>query len=244
MSTLTTLHRDEHLIVVDKPAGLLIHPNAYDWKSPTCLSLVEQMTGKKGYTVHRLDRGTSGVLVLALDATTAAALALAFRERKVEKRYIALVRGFVDDAGEVDSPIKRGPDAPEAPALTLYRAIGRVELQVPIGPHPTARYSLVSLDLKTGRLHQARRHMHRINHPVVGDKRHGDRDHNRYFRERFGLEYLFLRAVGIVFPDPVGGGRIDVWAGLPDYWRQVLAGIALEIPPELERPPQVRRIEE
>ncbi len=243
MPTLTTLHRDEHLIVVDKPAGLLIHPNAYDWKSPTCMSLVEELTGKKSYTVHRLDRGTSGIVVLALDAASAAALSLAFRERRVEKRYLALVRGFTDEEGEVDSPIRRGSDSPEAPALTLYRTISSVELPVAIGPHATARYSLVSLDLKTGRLHQARRHMHRINHPVVGDKRHGDRDHNRYFLERFGREYLFLRAIGITFPDPATGGRIEVWGGLPGYWRQVLTEIAMEVPPELDRPPLARQIE-
>ncbi|HUX12965.1 MAG TPA: pseudouridine synthase [Spirochaetia bacterium] len=227
---LTTLFQDDYIVVVDKPPGLMIHPNAYDWKSPTCMGLVERMTGRKAYTVHRLDRGTSGVVILALNPEVAAAFSLAFRERRVEKRYLALVRGYTDEEGLVDSPISRTPDSSEAPALTLYRTLSRVEIPVPIGPHQSARYSLLALDLKTGRRHQARRHVQRINHPVIGDKRHGDRNHNNYFHERFGREYLFLRAVGVSFQHPVTGLVIDAWAGIPEFWQMVLGELGLEIP--------------
>ena len=228
------LYRDDHLLVLDKPPGVMVHPNAYDWKSKTCIDIVGELTGARVHTIHRLDRGTSGIVMFAIEPRSAAALSLAFRERRVSKRYLALVRGHILEAGCVDSPIKRRPDSPEAAALTLYTPLSRTEIPVPLGPHPSARYTLVSLDLKTGRAHQARRHMQRINHPVVGDKPHGDRDHNRYFHGRFGREYLFLRAIELRFPHPVLGRTIRIWAGLPDYWRTVMDAIGIEFPSDIQ----------
>lgn len=228
--TVSILYEDEYLLIIDKPAGLMVHPNSFDWKSPTCITVVEGMKGGRVYTVHRLDRATSGLVILALDPETAALLSLAFRERRIQKRYLALVRGYIEESGAVDSPIRRRPGAREAPALTLYSPLARTELDVPLGPHSTARYTLVSLDLKTGRSHQARRHMQRISHPVVGDKPHGDRDHNRYYAERFGREYLFLRAVELRFAHPRTDTIIDVWAGLPDHWQTVLNAIGIGVP--------------
>jgi len=228
--TVPFVYRDEYLVVIDKPAGLLVHPHSFDWRSPTCISIVERMTGRRVYTVHRLDRGTSGLVILALDPVTATALSMAFRERRIHKEYLALVRGFIGESGRIDSPISRRPGKPAAPALTLYKPLAQVELPVPIGPHPSARYTLLSLELATGRSHQARRHLHRINHPVIGDKQHGDRDHNRYYAERFGREFLFLRATRIQFTHPHDGSELNVQAALPDFWNHVLEEIGMAVP--------------
>ena len=234
LPTVPFIYSDEYLVVIDKPAGLLVHPHSFDWRSPTCISIVERITGRRVYTVHRLDRGTSGLVILALDPVTATALSIAFRERRIHKEYLALVRGFIGESGRIDSPISRRPGKPEAPALTLYEPLAQVELPVPIGPHPSARYTLLSLELATGRSHQARRHLHRINHPVIGDKQHGDRDHNRYYADRFGRELLFLRAMGIQFVHPHNGSQLNVRAVLPDLWRTVLEEIGMTIPERIE----------
>jgi tRNA pseudouridine65 synthase len=147
--------------------------------------------GRHVYPVHRLDRSTSGALVLALDPGTARSLQEQFEAGEVRKRYLALVRGIPPEAGIVDHPIPRSPDGPRVPAVTEFRRLGTFE-----------RYALLEVVPRTGRLHQIRRHLKHISHPLIGDVRYGKGEHNRLFRERFGLHRLALHALELRLVNP------------------------------------------
>jgi tRNA pseudouridine65 synthase len=164
--------------------------------------------------VHRLDRATSGVLVLALDPGAARWLGTAFAERRVHKRYLAIVRGWVGERGVIDSPLhEEGAPAPAA-AVTAFARLSCFEVPVPVGRYATGRYSLVEAFPHTGRMHQLRRHFAHLRHPIVGDVRYGDGRHNRMFRERFGVHRLLLHAERLVLPD-LDGTEIAIEAQRP-----------------------------
>lgn len=212
------LYRDEHLVVVDKPSGLLVHRG---WASDdvTAMSVARNKTRRHVYPVHRLDRGTSGVLVFALDRETAAILAACFRDASIDKRYLALVRGVTPERGRVDHPIPRAPKGPRVDAVTTFARIG-VALD---------RYSLVDVRPETGRLHQIRRHMKHLSHPLIGDARYGDGRENRALRDAYGLRRLALHARSIRLPHPRGGAPLAITAPLPDDLRAPLERMGLSL---------------
>jgi len=185
--------------------------------------------------VHRLDRPTSGVLLLALDAETARRLTETFTTRSVEKRYVAVVRGHPEAAGCIDHPLTEtldrfadrlvGPDKPPQPAVTDYRRLATAELPVPVGRYATARYALLELVPRTGRKHQLRRHMKHIFHPMVGDTTYGDGRHNRLFRERFGCERLLLAATSLTLPHPWTSLPMTITAPPDDSFHAVLEAL-------------------
>lgn len=203
--SLERLYLDEHLVVVDKPSGLAVH-KGWDADPVNALKLVRRLTGRYVYPVHRLDRATSGVLVFAFDSATTALLQASFTEKKVEKRYLALVRGVTPEEGVIDHPIPKKPKGERVDAVTRF-ARRAVVLD---------RYSLVLAVPETGRLHQIRRHLKHLNHPLIGDTRYGDGKENRRHREEFGLHRLALHAAWMSFPHPHGGQSIVVEAPLPD----------------------------
>ena len=161
--------------------------------------------------MHRLDRPTSGVLLFARDPDTARTVGQAMMAGEVNKTYLAVVRGWTQESGTIDHPLKdepedrrlRGTEQPVRDALTHYRRLATTEIPVEIERYPTSRYSLVELYPKTGRKHQLRRHMKHINHPIIGDANHGRGRHNRYFAERFGQGRLMLAATELALTHPV-----------------------------------------
>jgi len=201
------LHLDDHLAVWDKPSGELVHPG---WArgEATSMTRLRDRLGRWVYPVHRLDRGTSGALLMALDKDTAKALGVLFAEGRVDKTYLALVRGRPPEAIVVDHPVRKGERGDD-------RVDAITEL-VRLGVSDVARCSLVEARPRTGRLHQIRRHLKHLSHPIVGDVRYGDGRVNREFRARFGLHRLALHAIGLAFDDPVSGERLAVRAPLPD----------------------------
>lgn len=222
--TLPIVYRDEHLVAVEKPAGLLVHRSEIDRRETRfALQLVRDQLGRRVWPVHRLDRPTSGLLLLALDVETARRLTAAFTARAVEKRYLAVVRGHPDGSGRIDYPLVEvldrfgdrlvSPDRPPQPAVTDYRRLATVELPEPVGRYATARYALLELTPLTGRKHQLRRHLKHIFHPIVGDTTYGDGRHNRFFRTRFGCARLLLAATRLTFDHPHTGMRMDLAAG-------------------------------
>ncbi|WP_199612057.1 tRNA pseudouridine(65) synthase TruC [Flocculibacter collagenilyticus] len=222
---LDILYQDEYLVVVDKPSGLLVHRSMID-KNETrfAMQIVRDQIGQYVYPVHRLDKPTSGVLVMALSSEIAAKLSQQFAEHTVQKRYLAVVRGFVNGNDEIDYPLvempdkmtdkKAAQDKPAQPAVTRYNCLQQCELPVAVGRYPSSRYSLVELFPKTGRKHQLRRHMKHIFHPIVGDTTYGDGKHNTMFREHYDLSRLLLIAKDIEFNHPVTGERVKVAASL------------------------------
>ncbi|RUO38198.1 tRNA pseudouridine(65) synthase TruC [Aliidiomarina shirensis] len=212
---LPIIYQDDDIVVIDKPAGLLVHRTALargeKWFA---MQLLRDKIGKHVFPVHRLDRPTSGVLVFALSARVATQIGELFASHRVQKTYHAVVRGYVAEYGRVDYPLKEELDAiadkmankdkDAQSAVTDFLCLEQVELPFKVSKkHETSRYSLVKLAPKTGRKHQLRRHMAHIRHPIVGDTNHGDGRHNKFFREHFGIKRLLLAATNLSFPHPV-----------------------------------------
>lgn len=230
---LTEIYRDPWLLVVHKPAGLLVHRSPIDFhETEFALQYAREMNGGAYvYPVHRLDRPTSGLLVFARDPDTASALGKALMAGQVRKRYVAMVRGWTPEQGVIDHPLREEPDerrgkeddAPVRDALTRYRRLATTEIPVAIEGHATSRYSLVALYPETGRRHQLRRHMKHISHPIIGDANHGRGRHNRYFAGRFGQGRLMLAATGMAFTHPASGASLQLTVQPEASFLQVLS---------------------
>jgi tRNA pseudouridine65 synthase len=197
---------DEHVVVANKPSGLLVH-RGWDDDDDVAMFRVRDAVGQRVHPLHRLDRGTSGCLVFARSPEVAAVLAKAFEEGRVDKRYLALVRGVPPAEGVVDHPVPKSEDGPRVPALTHFRLVAASTVD---------RCALVEAVPKTGRLHQIRRHLRHIGHPLVGDVTHGSGAINRHYRATYALFRLALHAHHIGFEHPVTGARVDVVAPMPD----------------------------
>lgn len=200
---LTVLYRDEHLLGVAKPSGLLVH-NGWAREADVALKRARALVGQYVYPIHRLDRGTSGVLFFALSREMAQEMQAVLRRPETAKSYIALVRGVTHEAGVVDHAIAPKKDATKRDAVTRYQRLGTFE-----------RYSLVLARPITGRLHQIRRHMKHLSHPLIGDVRYGKSEHNKKLKARFGLARLALHALAYEFTHPLSHERVVVHAHLP-----------------------------
>lgn len=223
---LEILYQDDHLVAIHKPAGLLVHRSMIARQETRfAVQMLRDQIGRHVYPVHRLDRGTSGILVFALDPVVAGALGSAFEGHFVTKRYLAIVRGHPGEAGLVDHPLRRQHDpydtarqtraAEEAepqPALTRFRRLATAELPHAIDRYPTSRYALLMLEPVTGRRHQLRRHMKHIAHPIIGDATHGKGVHNRFFANHFGIDRLLLASVHTRFIHPVSATPVVLTA--------------------------------
>jgi tRNA pseudouridine65 synthase len=208
---------DAHVVVANKPSGLLVH-RGWDKDDDVAMFRVRDAIGQHVHPLHRLDRGTSGALVFARTPEAAAALSKAFEGGGVEKRYFALVRGTPPDAGLIDYPIPRREGGPRVPATTRFVRIAR---------SPVDRCSLVLAAPETGRLHQVRRHLRHIDHPLVGDVAHGSGAINRHYRAKYDLHRLALHAHRVAFDHPVTGARVDVTAPIPDDLGDALGRLGL-----------------
>lgn len=216
---LPILHRDDHLVAVDKPSGLLVHRTALDsTDAQSAAQILRQQLGQPVHAVHRLDKGTSGVLLFALDGMTARELSAAFATNEVRKTYQAIVRGWPPDQGIVDHPLRREDEDPwrtqsrqtTQDALTHFRTVQRFVLPIPdIRPNgqqfDQTRFALIELHPQTGRRHQLRRHMKHIAHPIIGDATHGKGPLNRAVADLVGTSRLWLHASHMELPR---GGRI------------------------------------
>jgi 23S rRNA pseudouridine1911/1915/1917 synthase len=228
---LALVHVDEHVIVVDKPAGLVVHPGA----GRTTGTLVQALLGRfpdlagagdpgRPGIVHRLDKGTSGLLVVARTPLAYDSLVAQLSTRSVDRRYLALLVGTVEtDAGVVDAPVgRRSADrtrmavtAGGRPSRTHYRVLARFT--------EPAEATYVACRLETGRTHQVRVHMGAIGHPVAGDARYGD---TRSALSRSGRPGRpFLHAAELGFDHPATGERCRFESPLPPDLERVLASL-------------------
>jgi tRNA pseudouridine65 synthase len=229
--SLPILYRDDSLIAIHKPAGLLVHRSVLDrHETRFALQILRDQIGQKVYPVHRLDKGTSGVLLFALDRDVGRMLTQQFERGEISKRYIAVVRGYPPESGDIDHPLARMADehsgiaarAEAQPAHTRYRRLATVELPYRVDRYPSSRYALVELQPLTGRWHQLRRHLKHIAHPIIGDATHGKGKHNRLFQELFGYQRLFLAATEIRLAHPVSGETLNLQAGLAEDFAEIV----------------------
>jgi tRNA pseudouridine65 synthase len=218
------LHLDESIAVVDKPAGLMVHDSGLARGEDDFLAdRLREQFGKPVFLIHRLDRATSGCLLLAFDRDAAGALGKAFMSREVEKEYLAVCRGWPEGEFVVDHALDGGPGRPEKkPATTRFRRIATGELPLPSSGFGTSRYALLRCWPETGRYRQIRRHLKHASHHLVGDTSHGDGRHNRNFRMH-GVHRMLLHARRLAFAHPLGGQRIEAVAPLDAEFRKAFA---------------------
>lgn len=231
---LDILYRDDRLVAVHKPAGLLTHRTMLDrHETRFALQQVRDQIGQRVYLAHRLDRGTSGVLLFALDEESARHLGRQFEQGQVQKRYLAVVRGHPPATGEIDHPLSRQRDDYEGarpnssqaaqPALTRYRRLATVELPFAVDRYPTSRYALLELEPRTGRRHQLRRHLKHIAHPIIGDATYGKGVHNRFFQQQFGCGRLLLACLEMTLRHPDDDRPLRLQAPLAADFARLLA---------------------
>ncbi len=218
------VHDDEHLFAVDKPAGLAVHRSKMVARDESYLmDRLRAQVGGDLFLVNRLDRATSGLVLIARSREVASALGEQLMARDVGKTYLAIVRGWPEESGEIDYPLTVGGMKGERkPALTRWRRLGEVEVPIALGRYPQQRYSLLELRPETGRYRQLRRHLHHIHHPIIGDSTLGRGEHNRLFREHFASHRMLLHAWRLRFRHPVTDSELLLEAPLDATWNRLL----------------------
>ena len=215
------IYRDRHCVIIHKPCGLLVHRSDKSDDRECVLQLLRDQLGMFVHPSHRLDRQTSGLLLFALSDEANGVFSQMFEERLVVKEYLTLVRGWTDDQGVIERPLKQGKQKIKRDSKTEYTTLARYEMPFPVRPYETARCSLVKINILTGRTHQIRRHMCSISHPVIGDTNYGDGYHNRLYREKFNFHRIFLLSERLCFTHPFTGELLDLHA-TPDTSLQSL----------------------
>jgi 23S rRNA pseudouridine1911/1915/1917 synthase len=225
---LDVVHADEHVIVIDKPAGLVVHPGAGNVEGTLVNGVLARFPdvaevgdAARPGIVHRLDRGTSGLLVVARTPAAYAALVAQLRARVVERAYVALTWGTFETAsGLIDAPVGRAETDRTRMAVSARGRAARTRFRVRQAfTHPT-ELALVECRLETGRTHQIRVHLAAIGHPVVGDARY------RGARPSVPLGRPFLHAFRLAFDHPVTGARVEHEVALPPDLAEVVAALS------------------
>jgi 23S rRNA pseudouridine1911/1915/1917 synthase len=223
------VYQDSDLVVVDKPAGMVVHPAAGHASGTLVNALLHQVKDLSGIggelrpgIVHRLDRGTSGLMVVAKNDKAHVELARQFHDREVEKEYVALVWGVVQAGKRIDLPIGRDPDDRKKMSATARRARSATTRVTKALHLPGV--SLIHVAIATGRTHQIRVHLSEIGHPIVGDATYGGirRRVMGDLRPLLSLDRPFLHAFRLMFHHPADGRKMEFEAPLPPDLQTVL----------------------
>lgn len=217
------LFQDEWLCAINKPPGIMVHRSSIGTDRVFVMHRLRDQLGRHVWPVHRLDRATSGVLLFALDPDTARQLGQTFMDRRVDKAYRAVVRGWTDEGGVIDHPLARHKQAEPREARTSYRRLASCELPIPVGGFEAARYALIEAMPETGRRHQIRRHFKHISHHLIGDTTYGDGRHNRLFRQHLRCHRMLLHASRLSLDHPWEGRRLKLTAPLEAEFARVAA---------------------
>jgi 23S rRNA pseudouridine1911/1915/1917 synthase len=218
---------DADVLVVDKPPGLVVHPGAGQGEGTLVNGLLARHPELAGVgeahrpgIVHRLDRDTSGLLDVAITPAAYTALVIALGERRVERRYAALVWGVPEaPRGVIDAPIGRSPRQPTRQAVVAGGRPARTRYEMRVRYDQPADLALLGCRLETGRTHQIRVHLASIGHPVVGDREYGGQ------RDALSVPRVFLHAEHLAFDHPVTGEALAFDSPLPPDLAAVLAGL-------------------
>lgn len=233
---LDIVYEDKDIIVINKPPGIVVHPGAGNTEGTLVNAVLHHARDLSGIggrirpgVVHRLDKDTSGLIVFAKNDASHLDLSRQIKNREVKKTYLALVHGEIkDDSGAIDAPIGRNPvhrkkmavirsgSLKRREALTYYKVLERYK-----------GYTLVELDLKTGRTHQIRVHLSHIGHPVVGDRTYSKKKEGGASRPCLPAGRQLLHASGLSFHHPITGKYLEFRSDMPEDMKQVL-GVLVE----------------
>ncbi|MEJ2905267.1 pseudouridine synthase [Pedobacter panaciterrae] len=219
---LEIVYQDDHLIAINKPHGLLVHRSsiANDAKE-FALQLLRDQVNRHVSPVHRLDRKTGGLLLFAFEKDVEIAMHQQFQNGLVQKKYLAIVRGYAPDSQDIDYPLAK-ENGTIQDAFTAFITLKRAELDVAFGKHTTSRYSLVEATPTTGRMHQLRKHFAHIFYPIIGDRKHGCNKQNKLFKEQWEMTTMLLHASELIFKHPVTNEEIHLKAPLQEEFRRVM----------------------
>lgn len=227
------LYQDDALVAVNKPANLAVHRSKMVGNADEFLiDLLRGQVGDNVYLAHRLDRATSGVLLVARSKEVAAALGEQFMTRTIHKQYLVVVRGWPDPGEDViDYPLPGSRETgPRREARTRYRRLATIQVPIELGRYPDQRYALVLAEPESGRFRQIRKHLAHIHHPVIGDCQHGRGDHNRLYKQHFGCHRMLLHAWRVDFVHPVSSAPMRIEAPLDVAYANLLARFDWKLP--------------
>ena len=231
---LEIVYRDEYLVAINKPSGLLVHKSMIDTHEIYfAMKMLRDQIGAWVYPIHRLDKPTSGVLLFALDSHTAKLMSEQFKAQSIQKTYIAVVRGYIEEEGLIDYALSvkldkiadKGLKAVQKEAqeaVTAFRRVHTVEIPFAVGKYAQTRYSLVELKPKTGRKHQLRRHMKHLSHHILGDTKYGRGEHNKMVREQYNCHRLMLHASSLECVHPYTKEKLIFKASVDETWMNFL----------------------
>lgn len=211
---LEILFQDDYLVAINKPRNLLVHrsPIAKEIEENT-IQILRNQLGVRVYPVHRLDRKTTGVLLFALDKEVLKQLNESFATRQVDKKYLAIVRGYTPEEMHIDYDLTNDNGVKQN-AITDFKTLQQREINMPFGKHLTSRYSLVEMQPETGRQHQLRKHFKHIFHPILGSRPHGCNKQNKLWLEQHELMGMMLHAHELRFKHPITQENIQLTASL------------------------------
>ncbi|APZ47307.1 pseudouridine synthase [Polaribacter reichenbachii] len=219
--SLDIIFEDDYLLCVSKPNNVLVH-HAYHSRNvadeDSLLQIIKNETDLKVYPIHRLDRKTSGIILLAKEKEYVSKFQELFTNNQIQKTYFGVVRGFSPDVKTIDSSVKGRDANVHKDALTALKTLANITLNIPVKPYDSSRYSLVQLSPKTGRMHQLRVHMNKISHPLIGDAKYGDKNHDTMYADNFGWKNLFLHAGKLEFTHPFTSEKQSLKANFPEDW--------------------------
>jgi tRNA pseudouridine65 synthase len=230
---LEIIFEDEHYIAINKPAGVLVHRTnlAKEEQHLLAVQLLRDQMGQQVSPIHRIDRPTSGILLFGKNAEATSLLQPLFPTDQIKKIYLGLVRGYMEEHGIIDHPLKKKLYGELQVAKTEFWKLDQTEIPYPSSSkYPTSRYALMKIYPHTGRMHQIRRHMAHARHYVIGDSTHGDNKQNNFFRNTFGLNNLLLHAWQLEFEHPVEKKKISIKAEVPVYFMEILDKLSLNLP--------------
>lgn len=200
--TLSILYQDDFLVATCKPSGLPVHRDDFSPRGQVvCLQTLRDQIGREVHPIHRLDSATSGVLLFALSRDVLALMSKQFMTRGVQKVYHAVLRGWIEESVQCNEPLQGEGKSLEA--HSHFKLLKQISLPWPNKRHTESRYSYVEVRPTTGRFHQIRRHANYLGHPIVGDTKHGNGEHNRLWRTHRHCFRLLLHATSLELVHPV-----------------------------------------
>jgi len=221
---LEIIYQDNYCLLVTKPNNVLVHHahhsrNKIDEKS--LMQLIENQLGTRYFPIHRLDRKTSGIILLASKKEYVSTFQALFTNKEIKKIYYGVVRGYSKENRIIDSPVKGRDALVYKEAESHLKCLDKIELNIPVKPYDSSRYSLVELTPTTGRMHQLRIHMNKLSTPLINDAKYGDKNHNTMYGDQFGWKNLFLHAGSLAFTHPFTNQELFLKSSFSDDWIQL-----------------------
>jgi len=222
--SLEIIYQDNYCLLVTKPNNVLVH-HAHHSRNKidevSLIQLIENQFGKRYYPIHRLDRKTSGIILLASKREYVASFQALFTNNEIQKIYYGVVRGFSQEHLIIDYPVKGRDALVYKDAETQLKLLDKIILEIPVKPYKSSRYSLVELKPKTGRMHQLRIHMNKVSTPLINDAKYGDKNHDLMYAEQFGWRNLFLHAGSLEFIHPFTNQKLTLKSSFSEDWIQL-----------------------